>query len=170
MPKYVVIFILLFISSCSNSLKKDLGLTREIPDEFRVISQPDLSIPPNFDLVPPSYPIQNYNFGKQETMHGSKNFTHDESGFIELLKLPNASDKIRDEITEENISRDYTKKKSVISKLKSIVNKEDAASIVSPVEENKRIQDNIKNNKKIDEGEVASTKTEKTIIDKVIGK
>lgn len=166
----IIIACLIAISSCSSGLKRDLGLIREVPDEFRVISQPDLSIPPNFDLVPPAYPVQNYNFGQQNRAIVDSHLTKDEEEFISILNLPQASNNIRDDITSENVSHDYTKSKTVISRLKAIVKKDDQDSIVSPVEENKRIQNNIKNNKKIDEGDVASTKKEKTIIDKVIGK
>lgn len=45
----------LTLSGCSSSTVKDtLGLTRSPPDEYRVVSRPPLSVPPQFGLRPPS--------------------------------------------------------------------------------------------------------------------
>jgi hypothetical protein len=45
----------LALSACSNSTVKDtLGLERAAPDEFRVVSRPPLSVPPQFSLRLPS--------------------------------------------------------------------------------------------------------------------
>ena len=46
---------LLILAACSgNDVKTTLGLDRGTPDEFRVVSRPPLSVPPEFDLQPPS--------------------------------------------------------------------------------------------------------------------
>ncbi len=45
----------LLASGCTSSSVKDtLGLTRAAPDEYRVVSRPPLSVPPQFNLRPPS--------------------------------------------------------------------------------------------------------------------
>ena len=45
----------LLASGCTSSTVKDtLGLTRAAPDEYRVVSRPPLSVPPQFNLRPPS--------------------------------------------------------------------------------------------------------------------
>lgn len=45
---------LLPLTACgSGSVKQVLGLDRGAPDEFRVVSRPPLSVPPEFDLNPP---------------------------------------------------------------------------------------------------------------------
>lgn len=42
------------LSACENSTVRDtLGMTRSAPDEFRVVSRPPLSVPPEFSLRPP---------------------------------------------------------------------------------------------------------------------
>jgi hypothetical protein len=52
---YVVAAGALAVSGCSgNTVKETLGLTRNAPDEFRVVSRPPLSVPPQFNLRPPS--------------------------------------------------------------------------------------------------------------------
>lgn len=45
----------LALAACSGgSVKETLGLEREAPDEFRVVSHPPLSVPPVFNLRPPA--------------------------------------------------------------------------------------------------------------------
>src|SRR5690349_9546598 len=45
----------LALSACGgNSVKETLGLERSAPDEFRVVSRPPLSVPPQFSLRPPA--------------------------------------------------------------------------------------------------------------------
>lgn len=46
---------LLALTACGGSSIKDtLGLSRKAPDEFRVVARPPLSVPPQFNLRPPS--------------------------------------------------------------------------------------------------------------------
>ncbi len=46
---------MMMLSACSTgTVKETLGLERAAPDEFRVISRPPLSVPPQFSLRPPS--------------------------------------------------------------------------------------------------------------------
>jgi hypothetical protein len=56
--RYLSIFISIFsLAACSGSDVKDtLGLKRSAPDEFRVVTRPPLSVPPQFDLRPPASP------------------------------------------------------------------------------------------------------------------
>lgn len=45
---------LLFLAACEgNEVKETLGLNRDAPDEFTVVSRPPLSVPPEFNLRPP---------------------------------------------------------------------------------------------------------------------
>jgi hypothetical protein len=46
---------LIALAACSgNDVKTTLGLDRGVPDEFRVVSRPPLSVPPQFTLRPPA--------------------------------------------------------------------------------------------------------------------
>ena len=57
---------LLALSACaSGEVKETLGLTRDSPDEFVVVSRPPLSVPPEFNLVPPEP-------GKQDPRHSTE--------------------------------------------------------------------------------------------------
>ncbi len=48
MPKILYVFLLVIISAC-HSFKEKVGLVKDQPDEYQVISNPSLSVPP--DLV-----------------------------------------------------------------------------------------------------------------------
>ena len=48
----VLMMVLLAIGACGN-VRKELGLTKSSPDEFRVVSRAPLTVPPNFSLRPP---------------------------------------------------------------------------------------------------------------------
>lgn len=44
----------LLLTACDNGgMRESLGLTRDAPDEFTVVSRPPLSLPPDFTLRPP---------------------------------------------------------------------------------------------------------------------
>lgn len=46
---------LLLLTACAgNSVKETLGIGHKPPDEFRVVSRPPLSVPPQFNLRPPA--------------------------------------------------------------------------------------------------------------------
>jgi len=52
---YALMLCVFMASGCSgNTVKDTLGLTRAAPDEYRVVSRPPLSVPPQFTLRPPS--------------------------------------------------------------------------------------------------------------------
>ena len=49
---FLSVAVILGLSACSG-VKTKLGLTKQSPDEFKVVSQAPLSLPPNFSLRPP---------------------------------------------------------------------------------------------------------------------
>ena len=51
-------FLLILLSSCEN-IKKGLGITKEVPNEFLIEKRNPLTMPPNFDLLPPDSVNQN---------------------------------------------------------------------------------------------------------------
>ena len=46
------LFIILFNYGCSK-IRESAGVTRKTPDEFQVIENPPLVIPPDYSLLPP---------------------------------------------------------------------------------------------------------------------
>lgn len=58
MSKYIfLILIFMSISSC-NSIKKALGVDKDIPDEFLIKKIEPIEKPPNFDLLPPDTKVE----------------------------------------------------------------------------------------------------------------
>ena len=44
---------------CGDKVKKEMGFGKKSPDEYQVITNKPLSLPPNYDLIPPSEEAQN---------------------------------------------------------------------------------------------------------------
>lgn len=50
-----ILFALTLLGACSgNDVQETLGMNRVPPDEFRVVSRPPLTVPPQFSLLPPT--------------------------------------------------------------------------------------------------------------------
>lgn len=56
------------LSACGNDVKDSLGINKKAPDEFKVVSRPPLSVPPEFSLTPPISGVE-----AQEFSSASKN-------------------------------------------------------------------------------------------------
>ncbi|MBV8938994.1 MAG: DUF3035 domain-containing protein [Alphaproteobacteria bacterium] len=57
MKKTILCALCALLAACDNSsVRSTLGLSRRAPDEFRVVSRPPLSVPPDFNLRPPAAP------------------------------------------------------------------------------------------------------------------
>ncbi|MCE2927146.1 MAG: DUF3035 domain-containing protein [Rickettsiales bacterium] len=55
--KFSLMTCLLLLAGCgTTTVKETLGIDQRAPDEFRVVSRPPLSVPPQFNLRPPSVP------------------------------------------------------------------------------------------------------------------
>lgn len=54
MKRQLWVLTMVLLAACeSGEVRDTLGLDREAPDEFKVVSRPPLSVPPEFDLRPP---------------------------------------------------------------------------------------------------------------------
>ncbi len=49
---YIILTLVIFLNSCS-SVRESAGVTRKSFDEYVVVENPPLIIPPDFDLIPP---------------------------------------------------------------------------------------------------------------------
>ena len=53
-PRSLFLLLPVLLTACDNGgMRESLGLTRDAPDEFTVVSRPPLSLPPDFTLRPP---------------------------------------------------------------------------------------------------------------------
>ena len=53
------LFALIFLLSACENLEKGLGIRKDIPNEFLIEKRNPLTMPPNFDLLPPDSINQN---------------------------------------------------------------------------------------------------------------
>ena len=110
---YLLIIFLIFniISGCSK-IRKSAGVNRKMPDEFQVIENPSLIIPPNYNLVPPDQlqekSIENIEkelaeeilFGLEEKDTAKHSQLTTMSKILAKANTESVSENIRDEIDE----------------------------------------------------------------------
>lgn len=53
MKRYFLLLVPVLLAACEGNVQETLGLNREAPDEFTVVSRPPLTVPPEFALTPP---------------------------------------------------------------------------------------------------------------------
>ena len=59
MKKIINLFVLIFLLSSCEKVQKGLGIKKDVPDEFLIEKRNPLTMPPNFDLLPPDSINQN---------------------------------------------------------------------------------------------------------------
>jgi len=178
----------LLVSACS-TVKQELGVARNSPDEFTVVKRAPLTLPPEYNLVPPldandpaaiahqENSMRSSTAQAQEAVFGNKSETKAEvkkaaadNSFLTKLKADSANPNVRKLIEEDNGYISF-KNESLVDKLTS--SDEDAAninvpeSIVDPKAEDKRIKENIKTNKPVNAGDVPVIEKKQTTLDKI---
>ena len=113
MKKILIIIVIftIFLSSC-NSVRESAGVNRKVIDEYAVIENPPLVIPPNFNLLPPeqikSKEIENTDselakeilFGLDDSeFNSNNNLLIDE--ILDMSGANNTDNNIRETINEE---------------------------------------------------------------------
>jgi len=167
MKKYISIILLaMFSSGCSNDLKSTLGLKKPSPDEFTVISNPPLSVPPDFTLRKPGTDADNLGTINLHNIEvPSHMLNKDEQNFLNKLGAKKGSTKVDRLIDQEyNRSQEQNSRKGTIRKTISRLNG-DGEHYIDPVAEKERIMKNQEEGKPINEGEVKEKS--KSTIDKI---
>ncbi len=59
MRKIINLFALIFLLSSCENVQKGLGMKKDVPNEFLIEKRNPLTMPPNFDLLPPDSLNQN---------------------------------------------------------------------------------------------------------------
>ena len=160
----IVIFLFssIFLVSCSQ-IRDSAGVNRKNIDEFRVIENPPLAIPPDFNLLPPEQlkekNIANVEsdlakeilFGLNEETNVNDSKTSTMENILNQTDAYESNDNIRQEINEQFASQKNIKSKTWDNEIE----------ILDSVAESQRLR-----NKLLDEGtdiieEVPTVKTEK---------
>ncbi|NBP99962.1 MAG: DUF3035 domain-containing protein, partial [Proteobacteria bacterium] len=53
MKKIINLFVLIFLLNSCENVQEGLGMKKDVPDEFLIEKRNPLTMPPNFDLLPP---------------------------------------------------------------------------------------------------------------------
>ncbi len=154
MKKTILLIIIsnLLLISC-NSFRDSAGVNRKVIDEYAVIENPPLVIPPNFDLLPPeqmkSKDIKDTDselakeilFGLDKT----NNQKDSENSLISEIIRETKADEV-DEDIRETINQDFAGEKSTINDETQFNNEEEINKAINTTE--KKDQSKTKKSKK----------------------
>jgi hypothetical protein len=107
------------LAGCGGGIKETLGLDRQAPDEFQVVSRPPLSIPPEFKLRPPEPGAPPVGMGSAQDMgrtaimgrnappagwgqNGSRGLSGGEQAFLSAAGAQQAAPDIRTLVNRES--------------------------------------------------------------------
>ena len=138
-------------------MKKEMGFGKKSPDEYQVIANKPLSIPPNYDLIPPSEEAQNEVTSKEDKDVNKKKLTESDKSILVLSDADKADPQIRKILDEEQSVLKV--EKSLLDKIlagEALINTEakEVEEIIDPVAEKARItkktqEDSIKNKNEV---------------------
>ena len=156
--KLLFIFYILILTSACSKVRESAGVTRKSIDEFQVVENPPLVIPPDFNLVSPDL-MQQKNIENVETelaqeilfgLESQKEIDEKQlSTMTQILSKANASN-ISNSIRDE-IDQDFAQEKATEDIFQMKWEKE--VDVLDAVAESKRIRNTIFNNQSFAEGE-----------------
>ena len=161
------------ITGCSGDVKEQLGLKRDVPDEFAVERKPQLEVPPEFKIRPPAPGERPLNQkaiseeAKDILLQPSISTSEKSSAEQALLgKIGAGSGDIRKTLEAEKGVDDPT----LLERVRSISDPNSGATVVDADAERKRISENKQTGKPVAEGEVKSTTSNKgSVLDTILG-
>lgn len=131
MRKMILIASLIFITSCSG-LKNTLGINKVSPNEYAVLRQPPLSMPPSDYMLPPAEQSQitpnglraetgeEILYGKTSELNsGSSSLSQSDRKFLANTDHVKKNKDIKEVLTQDNAQKEQTKKKSIFNFFKS---------------------------------------------------
>jgi len=165
----------LSLSGCGSQVRQALGMTKQSPDEFQVVAQVPLTMPPDFNLRPPEpgaprpqegtasqqaqTALLSNSGGGTAPAPGSPSDTESggsqSNGEVALLQNAGAAGinpNIRQEIDAETAAQ-VERDKGLIERLVFWRTPQPYGTVVDPVAESKRLQENQALGKPVTEGE-----------------
>ncbi len=154
---FVNLLILCFLTNCTK-VKKSAGITRKSPDEFQIINNPPLVIPPNFNLPPPdeiteSKKLENDSELTKEILFGmedSNSENNNKLSTVDVILDGSGANIVNNDIRDE-VDEEFNNSLNTDSVFQ--VEWSNEQEVLDAVEESKRIRENIFNNQSILEGE-----------------
>lgn len=181
MKKYFVVIcavLPLSLTACDNGVKDALGLNREAPDEFTVVSRPPLSLPPDFSLRPPqpgAAPLmtpadqqaRELITGKDTSANMNPTVNAGASdNFLRRAGADQADSAIRDKLAKEAATpADTSNAKTLVDRLSGAKKLEPT---VDPEKETERLKQNRTSGKPLNEGAVPEVQPKpESLIDRI---
>lgn len=180
----LMVFCAGLLAGCSTSTREALGIKKQAPDEFKVVSNPPLSLPPQFSLRPPVRKIEVKEItsinGKEgrvvfektsadistESMYTTKG----ENSFLSKAGASNANPNIKEILEKE--ANAPKEKKGMLNKIAFFSSKKESAEqdpIVDAMQEKERIMKNKSEGKAINDGETAVLEEKDGLLNNVFG-
>ena len=101
MKKILGLFaLILLLNSCEN-IKKGLGLKKDIPDEFLIEKRNPLTMPPNFDLLPPDSIAQDDKKDEKNNLKGMFDKNGDSKKDVKFNKKENSTGSLEKSIFDK---------------------------------------------------------------------
>ena len=165
MKKILILLLLssVLVVSCSK-VRESAGVNRKNIDEFTVIENPPLVIPPDFNLLPPDQ-LEEKNLDKAESdlakeilfgLEGETNNDNSELSTMENILSKSNADETDDSIRNE-IDEQFASEKGSISK-----SWDDEMEILDSISESERIRKKLLNNDTESNEEAPKIKVKKT--------
>ena len=101
---FIIFYIL--INGCGGNVKKELGFGKQAPDEYQVVDNRPLSMPPNYELIPPEEGLQDKTDSENpifdNKVNDDANISEGDKAILILSKADEADPNIRDSLIEDS--------------------------------------------------------------------
>lgn len=173
----------IMMTGCSQTTHKQLGLNKDSPDEFQVISRPALIIPSSYDLRPPESGGLDYDArtasddakailgaGRQSTTFDNKKLTPAEANFLDQADTELKISGIRHILRQDRIAQQKARE-GFWQKFKSYSPKSEhqPEPVINAQEERDRIRKALENKEPLNKTESPMIEQKRTIWDMISG-
>lgn len=177
-PAILCIVAVASLAACSG-VKKELGIGRNSPDEFMVVKRAPLTLPPEYDLRPPSTdtvaPASEIANQAKATLMGSTGTEaakgSADNALLSKMGAENADPNVRAQINRENgfieLENRTLVDKLIFWKDQNAAAEDAPASVVNPKEEAERLKKNQAEGKPANEGDVPVIEKKRSTIEKL---
>ena len=167
----------LALSACAE-VRQELGMGRHSPDEFTVVKRAPLTLPPEYDLRPPSPdnlpPASETTKTARTVLMGEKQDVAPataDAAFLQKAGAQNADPAIRGQINRDNgyiaLQNRSVTDRLIFWKDESTAPEDLPASVVDPKAETERVKKNLDEGKPVNDGDVPVIEKKKSAIEKI---
>jgi len=101
MKKILGLFVLIILLNSCENIKKGLGVKKDTPDEFLIEKRNPLTMPPNFDLLPPDSIVHDDKKDEKNNLKGMFDKNGDSKKDVESNKKENSTGSLEKSILDK---------------------------------------------------------------------